>query len=191
MNPLLLAADELQRFCSKRGWEYCFIGGLAVQRWGEPRNTSDADLTLITGFGGEEVFIDELLSNFTSRRSDAREFGLRYRVLLLRAANGVPLDIALGAMSFERNCVHRSSLWDLPNRIQLRTCSVEDLIVHKVFAGRDRDWLDVEGVLLVQKIGLNFHQIRVELEPLLTLKEQPESYAKLVALCKKCGHPFD
>jgi len=176
VNPILFAADELQRFCSQRGWEYCFIGGLAIQRWGEPRNTSAADLTLMTGFGGEEVFIDELLSRFTSRRPDAREFGLRYRVLLLRATNGVPLDIALGAMPFEKHCVLRSSLWDLPDRIQLRTCSAEDLIVHKVFAGRERDWLDEEGVLLVRQNRLDFPQIHTELEPLLSLKEQPEAY---------------
>jgi len=50
----------------------CFIGGIAVQRWGEPRFTADADLTLLTGVGGEEKFIDPLLSHFRPRRSDAR-----------------------------------------------------------------------------------------------------------------------
>ena len=187
MNPVLAAADELQRFCTRENWSYCFIGGLAVQRWGEPRNTRDADLTLVTGFGGEEPFVDKLLSAFQGRRSDAKSFALQYRVLLLEAANGTPLDIALGAMPFEKNSVQRSSLWQLPENTSLRTCSAEDLIVHKVFAGRERDWLDVEGVLLVQGSGLDFRQIREELEPLLALKDSPESLERFRKLCQKCG----
>jgi hypothetical protein len=47
MNAIFAAALDLQGFCDKRGWRCCFIGGLAVQRWGEPRMTRDADLTLL------------------------------------------------------------------------------------------------------------------------------------------------
>jgi hypothetical protein len=35
MNPIFAAAVELQDFCHAQGWRFCFIGGLAVQRWGE------------------------------------------------------------------------------------------------------------------------------------------------------------
>lgn len=187
MNPVLAAAGELQLFCSRRAWRFCFIGGLAVQRWGEPRNTQDADLTLLTGFGHEEPFVDELLTHFDGRRTDTKAFALQYRVLLLRAANGIPLDVALGAMSFEENSIVRSSLWILPEQTALQTCSAEDLIVHKVFAGRERDWLDIEGVLLVQKDALNLKQVREETEPLLVLKNEPESLRKFERLCEKCG----
>lgn len=187
MNPVLSAAGELQEFCARRTWRFCFIGGLAVQRWGEPRNTQDADLTLLTGFGHEEPFVDELLSQFAGRRPDTKAFALQYRVLLLRAANGVPLDVALGAMSFEENSIVRSSLWVLPEQAALQTCSAEDLIVHKIFAGRERDWLDIEGVLLVRKCGLNLRQVREEVEPLLALKEEQESLRKFEKLCEKCG----
>lgn len=187
MNPVLAAAMELQQFCEEREWKFCFIGGLAVQRWGEPRNTQDANLTLVTGFRGEADFIDALLEHFQARRSDARSFALNYRVLLLRAANGIPLDVALGAMPFEERTVARSSFWQLTEGAALRTCSAEDLIVYKVFAGRARDWLDVEGILWVQKHHLNVQQVIFELEPLLALKEDPEALEKLLELCKKCG----
>src|SRR5215204_5744004 len=52
------AASALQSFCEKENWRFCFIGGIAVQRWGEPRQTVDADLTFLTGFGAEEKFVD-------------------------------------------------------------------------------------------------------------------------------------
>jgi hypothetical protein len=33
VNPLFAAALELQSFFEARRWRFCFIGGLAVQRW--------------------------------------------------------------------------------------------------------------------------------------------------------------
>lgn len=57
MNPLLATAVELQRFFEERRWSFCIIGGIALQRWGEPRVTQDADATLLTGFGGEGKFV--------------------------------------------------------------------------------------------------------------------------------------
>jgi len=53
MINLFEAARQLQVFCDGQGWRSCFIGGLAVQRWGEPRVTLDADLTVLAGLGGE------------------------------------------------------------------------------------------------------------------------------------------
>jgi len=35
MIELYQAASEIQRLCDGEGWGFCFIGGLAVQRWGD------------------------------------------------------------------------------------------------------------------------------------------------------------
>ena len=83
-----------------RGWEHCIIGGLAVQRWGEPRLTRDVDLTLLTGIGREEAFVRPLLQHFSGRLPDALAFALDNRVLLIRASNGKDIDISLGALEF-------------------------------------------------------------------------------------------
>ena len=91
MNALFIAAKEVADFMKARRWKFCVIGGLVVQRWGEPRLTQDADLTLLTGFGDEESFVDALLAHFVSRREGAREFALINRVLLLTAENGAPV----------------------------------------------------------------------------------------------------
>jgi len=68
MIPLYEAALFLQRFCEERGWLHCFIGGLALQRWSEPRYTQDADLTLLTDFIHDEAYTDALLTTFAPRR---------------------------------------------------------------------------------------------------------------------------
>jgi hypothetical protein len=187
VNPLFVAALELQRFFEARQWRFCFIGGLAVQRWGEPRLTLDVDCTLLTGFGQEARYVDELLAAFAGRVEDPRGFALAHRVLLLYGSARVPLDIALGAMPFEERCVERSSPFDIGHGQSLVTCCAEDLIVFKAFAGRDRDWLDIETIILRQQEGLDLDTIRRELTPLLELKGDAETPPRLQRLLARIG----
>lgn len=181
MTPLygvLEAAGEVQHFCHAKKWAFCFIGGVAVQRWGEPRFTQDVDLTLLTGLGQENAFIDALLAGFAGRRADAKAFAVQHRVLLVRTGSGIDVDVALGGLPFEERTIERASAWDWGGSTSLFTCSAEDLLVHKVFAGRDRDWGDVDGILARQHGRLDLTLVRQELGPLLDLKEEPEALAK-------------
>jgi len=41
--PLLAAAAEACRALDALGYRSCLIGGLAVQRWGQPRVTQDVE----------------------------------------------------------------------------------------------------------------------------------------------------
>lgn len=187
MNALFAAAASLEAFCSSRGWRCCVIGGLAVQRWGEPRQTRDVDVTILTGLGGEEQFIDPILAHYRNRIADARRFALERRVLLVETTDGVPLDIALGGLPYEARIIARASSFEFEAGISVRTCSAEDLIVLKAFAGRMQDWLDVEGVLVRQNASLNRALILSELRPLLELKGDAEAEARLSGLFAK--HP--
>jgi hypothetical protein len=190
MNKVFAAATELQWVCERHQWKFCFIGGVAVQRWGKPRFTADADLTLLTGFGDEEKFAQALLKSFTPRRERALEFAVTRRVLLLQTAGGVPLDIAFGGLPFEENSIRRASAFVFPTGQSLITCSAEDLIVHKVFAARDIDWFDVDGVLARQHGKLDLALIRRELKPLLALQEQPDKLARLEQKIREHDKPF-
>jgi hypothetical protein len=67
----------------------------------------------------------------------------------------------------------------------LITCSAEDLVVHKTFAGRDLDWGDVERVLTRQHGKLDIKQIQAELKPLLELKGELEAMDKLERMIAK------
>jgi hypothetical protein len=136
MNRVFSAASEVNSFCERKGWEFCFIGGVAVQRWGEQRATNDVDLSL-------------------------------------------------GAIPFEVDCIRRSTAWLLTSGGALRTCSAEDLLVHKCFANRDRDWTDVEGILIRQWGKLDLHLVRRELRPLIELNEAPDILSRLDKLLKR------
>jgi hypothetical protein len=182
VNPIFAAALEVQEFCRARGLRFCFIGGLALQRWGEPRLTQDVDLTVISGFGREHEYADQFLAAFAPRIPDARAFALRYRVLLLLGRNGIPLDVALGAMPFEERAVNRSVLFLVAEGISLQVCAAEDLIVFKAFAGRAQDWIDIEGIVIRQHGRLDEERIWRELVPLLELKEDAQAEPRLRTL---------
>lgn len=189
MNLVFAAALELQTFCQQWDWRFCLIGGVALQRWGEPRQTVDVDITLLTGFGDEEKFIRPMLAQFRPRRADAAEFALRNRVLLVENAQQVGMDIALGGQPIEEQTIERASLYDIGSGHQLRTCIAEDLVVHKCFASREQDWIDVRNVLEKQRGKLRVAQIYEELTPLAELKAQPDIVDRLRNLLGKVERP--
>jgi hypothetical protein len=190
MNPIIPTAAKLQDFFQKRDWKFCIIGGVAVLRWGEVRATQDVDVTLLTGFGKEESFVDELLANYRLRPPGTRESALRDRVLFLTGWQDTPVDIALGAVDFEERTIQRSSMWEADENLFLRTCCAEDLLVHKCFANRDKDWVDVDGILARQWNTLNLKLVRTELKPLAELKEEPEIVARLEEKVARHNQPF-
>jgi len=176
---LFQAAREIQEFLSDNDWQFTFIGGLALLRWGRHRMTEDVDGTLLTMFVDEEKYVDAILSRFKSRISGAREFALQNRVLLLTASNGVRIDFSLGGLPFEQQAVERSSFYEYVKGYELRTCSAEDLIVFKAFAARDQDWADVRSVLERQKGKLDLDYVQQNLAPLVELKDAPEIMLRL------------
>lgn len=171
MIALLTAATEVFEWLEKHDLRACIIGGLAVQRWGEPRLTQDVDITLLAEFGEEERIVDLCLGGFAARRDDARDFALKYRVLLLRAANGVAVDVALGAIPFEIESVDKASRYEFEPGCVLPTCSAEDLLIHKTVAGRPRDVADIEGIVNRQYGKLDLARVRRWLAAFAEVKE--------------------
>lgn len=180
MLEVYRAAADLQRRFRERDWRFCLIGGLALQRWGEPRETIDVDVTLLTGFGTERSFIDVILSWYEPRVADPAAFALENRVLLVQAPSGVGIDIALGGMPFEESAVDRATSYEYAPEVFLSTASAEDLIVMKAFASRPKDWVDLEGILIRQGERLDWQYIDAQLRPLAQLKEAPEILDRLV-----------
>jgi hypothetical protein len=182
VNDLYCAAQEVQEFCQSRQWRFSFIGGLAMLTWGDPRQTRDADLVLLTQLQNEESYVNELLAHFQPRVDNAIEFSLRARVVLLTTASGIPIDISLGGLGFEENLIRRATPFEYLPGVKLITASADDLIVMKAFAGRTKDWADVEGIIIRQGDRLDWDQIIEELTPLCELKEAPETVDRLIRL---------
>ncbi|MBN1975141.1 MAG: hypothetical protein JW787_15975 [Sedimentisphaerales bacterium] len=173
MKTLFLIAAELDALLTSLKWRYCFIGGIALQRWGQPRLTNDIDITIMAAFGEEAAYIDQLLSSYDGRIPDARQFALNNRVLLLVSKEGIPIDVALGGIAYEKIVMSRASRYEYLPDLSLLTCSAEDLIILKSFADRPRDWADVETIIIRQHGQLDWGYVFEQLLPLCQIKESP------------------
>jgi len=185
VTPVFQAARQVQDFLRRSASKFCFIGGVSLQRWGQPRFTRDVDLTLLCPLGSEAETIDRVLGEFSARRPDARAFALKNRVILAQTATGIPIDISLGALDFEHRCVERASEFNFGPGLNLCTCSAEDLLVLKTFAGRGQDWVDMEYVIVRQRRTLDWRLVESELTPLLELNGKPENLDALRKLRRK------
>ena len=174
MNEQEQAAWELYVFLTQRGVPHAIIGGLAVRQWGEPRFTQDVDVTAAFPLDDPLPLLQELTAHFPPRLPDAVDFARRHRVLLVRASNGVPLDISLGLPGYEEGVMTRAVDLELePGKI-VRLCSAEDLIIHKAVAGRPQDLWDIEGVVYRQGASLDTATIRRWLRAFAEVLDQPD-----------------
>jgi len=184
MRQVLEAAKEVQDFLEENEWRFCFIGGVALQRWAIPRNTNDVDLTIMTGIGPEETITQAILDRFESRiKEDPLKFFLPRRIVLVAVQN-VGIDISLGALEFEASAVERASYFTFIPGVTLKTCSAEDLIVFKAFANRLKDWGDIESIVSVQE-KMDWEYVFHHLTPLVELKEEGEIIGELEKLRKR------
>ena len=181
MNRLLEAAAEVCAFMAEREWKFCIIGGLAVQQWGEPRTTLDADFTLLTGWGDEERYVREVLKHFESRIPGELSYFVAQRIVLVRASNGIDIDIALGALPFEEAMIDRAVTIEFSPGFSLPCCTAEDLFIMKVFAGRTRDWLDAEGVAK-RNPAMDTAYVLQYIRDFSDLKESPEMVERAIEI---------
>jgi hypothetical protein len=160
---------------------------MVVSRWGEPRATKDVDAIVLVDFKEEAAVLDLLLSRFGSRVPDPVRRAELGRLALLRASNGVDLDISFAAFPFEIEVLQRASAWQVTPGIALRTCSAEDLVLYKLVAARLIDLHDVQSV--VSRIGARLDVDRVRLwgGRFAEILEKPELLDPFEAALRKPG----
>jgi hypothetical protein len=162
------------------------IGGLAVIARGIPRQTIDIDAVV----QGEGLDVETLLqvlekSGFAPRIPDAVAFAHQRQVLLMRhSPSGVPLDLSLGWLPFERDAMSRATLIDLAG-VTLPVATAEDLVVFKAVAWRDRDKGDIERLVVRHGDTFDFARIRATLTQFYEALDEPERLKEFDALVKR------
>jgi len=128
--------------------EYMVIGGQAVLVHGEPRLTRDIDITL--GVDSSELGrVQQALTKtgLQSAVDDLVSFVKQTNVLpLLDERSRIHVDLIFSFTQYEREAIRRAVLIQLEN-VPVRFAEVEDLLIHKLVAGRPRDLEDIRGVL--------------------------------------------
>ena len=147
---ILDAVAELAEFLVAEGIPYAVIGGIAVQYWGESRTTRDVDIVVLVPPDKTDQFLKHAAHRFRTRIPDAVSFAKQNRVLLLETSGGTPADISLGIPGYEEEALRRAVTGSIEGSPPFRVISAEDLIIHKLLAGRPRDMEDAERILVRQ-----------------------------------------
>jgi hypothetical protein len=139
--------QKLGRALEAGGIPYMIIGGQAVLVYGEARLTKDIDITL-------GVFLDrltEVLSLVTALGLkvlvDPEDFTRRTLVLPCQdPLTGIRVDFIFSWSEYEQQALKRRRGLFLGEQI-VYFASLEDVLIHKVIAGRPRDLEDVRRLL--------------------------------------------
>lgn len=154
------AAWEIHQLLVELNAPYAIIGGMAVQYWGEARFTKDVDLTVVVPIEEQERFVQALVDRLPPRRDDAIELAHTRRIYLTQTSQGFPVDISIGLPGYEEQLVARAIDYKLTIGHTVRLCSAEDLIIHKLIAGRPQDIYDIQAVIVRQASALDVAYIQ-------------------------------
>ena len=128
---------------------YMIIGGQAVLLYGTPRMTRGIDITLGVGTDGlEEVVGAVATAGLKILPENYQSFVERTWVLPTQdELSGLRVDLIFSITPYEREAIERAGTVSLRGT-SVRFASLEDVIIHKVFAGRPRDFEDVRSIIL-------------------------------------------
>lgn len=158
---------------------YMIIGGQAVLLYGTPRLTRDIDITLgidTDNFSLIEKICQELGLKLLPESPES--FAKETKVLPAEETKlTIRVDFIFSSTPYEQQAIKRAKevlMDDYP----VKFASCEDVIIHKMFAGRAIDEEDVENILIKNKSSLNLKYIRKWLLEFSRIAEQKEILGK-------------
>lgn len=132
----------------KNNIPYVIIGGQAALLYREPRFTNDIDILLGIGQDGADriiKFCSEL--NFRILVDNPSEFISDTMVLpAFDDSSNFRIDFIFSMTDYELEAINRANRINI-EETQVAFCSLEDLIILKIFAGRNRDLEDVRVII--------------------------------------------
>ena len=125
------------------------IGGQAVLYYGEPRLTKDIDIIL----GADTEALEEVLSltaklDLNLLVKEVEDFVRKTMVLPTQnRSTGIRVDFIFSHSLYERQAIDRARSARF-GAASVKIASLEDVVIHKIVAGRARDIEDVKNMLL-------------------------------------------
>jgi predicted nucleotidyltransferase len=183
---LVRAVADLLGGLEESGARHMIIGGLAVIARGVVRHTDDADATLwAAGLDLSALLAALRRRGILGRIDDLEAFAAQSQVLLLvHEQTGVPMDVSLGWLPFEREALERAETISVAG-VAIPIATAQDLIVYKTIAWRDRDRQDVEGLLRLHRSSVDLEYIRARVAEFAEAIEEPERLSQLDALVSR------
>jgi predicted nucleotidyltransferase len=160
--------ERIAQSLKNNGIPYMVIGGQAVLLYGEPRLTKDIDITL----GADLTRLQDVLSAVREMRLtplvDPEIFTRETMVLPCSdPETGIRVDLIFSFSPFERLAISRARVVRI-GEADVSFASLEDLLVHKIVAGRARDLEDAR-IILLKNTNADFVYVRRWLSEFSTL----------------------
>ena len=133
----------------RAGLPYMIIGGQAVLFHGMLRMTKDIDITLGVDTGSLNTVIQAIRPiGLEIIPEDVEKFVERTYVLpALDKESGLRVDFIFSFTPYEREAIARA-VPALLGGIKVMFAAIEDVVIHKIFAGRPKDLEDVRALIL-------------------------------------------
>jgi predicted nucleotidyltransferase len=141
--------EQIAGELSAQNIPYMIIGGQAVLLYGEPRLTKDIDVTLGIGSEGLDQVIQSVENlKFKILVPEPEDFVRETMVLpTLHEESGIRIDFIFSFSAYEHQAIENAKQIKIGTQ-DVHFASLEDLIIHKIIAGRPRDLEDVRSVIL-------------------------------------------
>jgi hypothetical protein len=136
---------ELERY----NIPYMLIGGQAVLLYGEPRLTRDIDITLGVDIDKLKKIISLAHDLALKILPENVEIFVRETMVLpvVHDETGIRIDFIFSFSPYEQQAIVKARKIRILDR-DVCFASPEDVVIHKIVAGRPRDIEDVRGILL-------------------------------------------
>lgn len=152
---------QLAQELKARKLPFMLIGGQAVLLHGESRLTEDVDATLGVSPDRLPAVLEACKSlGLEPLPTDVEAFVRQTFVLpAAEPETGIRIDLIFSTTPYEAQAIKRAVLVELGS-VMVPFATAEDLILHKLFAGRPRDLEDAAGVVRRQAKGLDWDYLK-------------------------------
>jgi len=154
---------------------------VALPYWGAGRFTYDIDIKIIAPDLDTTKTRNLIQAAFPEEtRIKAPDNPLIISVKI----QGVVTDFLIALPGYEEQIIERAAKREMGGWF-VQVCSAEDLIIQKVVAGREKDWLDVEMLLIEQHASLDYAYIIDWLTQFADALDDAELLGRYSALVEK------
>lgn len=154
-HPFEDAFEDLFRTLNQLPFPYCLMGALALGAWGTPRATHDLDAMIAIRHTDRPQLLEALIAFEFTEDTQWAEHNPMIKEFHIRLHRGaIPVDLILPKDTHDQACLARRRRYELGN-LSLWIISPEDLVIHKLKAGRAQDFIDVLSVVQRQASSLD------------------------------------
>lgn len=172
MTNFEITLKDVHSFCEKEKIDYAIIGGMALIAHGINTTTEDIDITLLLNLEEIKEVGEKIIKHFDPIHPHPVSFFERNFVLpVIHRETKIGIDFAAGLTGFDAQVIERK-IHLLFHSIKLPFASIEDLILYKLFASREKDLAalkeiakDYKGRIdrkYLNKLLINFYELERE-----------------------------